>query len=70
MPMAVSPDKRFLYAAARSKPYTVFVYAIDRETGGLKPLHSAPLAESMPYISLDHSGRFLLAASYGAHRYA
>ena len=23
MPMAVSPDKRFLYAAARSKPYSV-----------------------------------------------
>ena len=25
MPMAVSPDRRFLYAAARSKPYSVFV---------------------------------------------
>jgi 6-phosphogluconolactonase len=67
MPMAVSPDKRFLYAAARSKPYTVFVYAIDRETGALKPLPSSPLAESMPYISLDSTGRFLFAASYGAH---
>jgi hypothetical protein len=38
MPMEVSPDKRFLYAAARSKPYSVFVYAIDRNTGALKPL--------------------------------
>lgn len=67
MPMAVSPDKRFLYAAVRSKPYTVFVYAIDRETGALNLLDSSPLAESMPFISLDKTGRFLFAAGYGAH---
>lgn len=67
MPMAVSPDKRFLYAAVRSQPYQVFVYAIDREQGALKPLGSSPLAESMAYISLDPGGRFLFAASYGAH---
>src|SRR5262245_20622133 len=30
MPMAVSPDRRFLYAASRSKPYAVHVYGIDR----------------------------------------
>jgi len=55
MPMAVSPDRRFLYAASRSKPYTVHVYAIDRASGALKPLATAPLAESFPYISLDAS---------------
>ncbi len=67
MPMAVSPDGRFLYAAARSKPYTAFVYAIDRQTGELTARHTSPLAESMAYISLDRTGRFLFAASYGAH---
>lgn len=67
MPMAVSPDKRLLYAAARSQPYRLFVYAIDREKGTLKPLGTSPLAESMAYISLDRGGRFLFAASYGAH---
>jgi 6-phosphogluconolactonase len=66
MPMAVSPDRRFLYAAARSKPYTVHVFAIDRSSGALKPSSSAPLAESFPYISLDRRGRFLFGASYGA----
>ncbi len=30
MPMAVSPDRRFLFAASRSKPFTVHTYAIDR----------------------------------------
>src|ERR1700759_1023133 len=67
MPMAVSPDKRFLYAAARSKPYSVFVYAIDRNTGSLKSLSTSPLAESFPYISLDKRGRYLLGASYSAN---
>jgi len=67
MPMAVSPDKRFLYAAARSKPYSVFVYAIDRNTGALKSLSQSPLAESFPYISLDKTGRYLFGASYSAN---
>jgi 6-phosphogluconolactonase len=67
MPMAVSPDKRFLYAAARSKPYTVYVYAIDPKTGALTQRSTAPLAESFPYISLDRTGRYLFGASYGGH---
>ena len=67
MPMAVSPDKRFLYAAARSKPYAVHAFAIDRGTGALTALGTAPLAESFPYISLDRTGRYLLSASYGGH---
>ena len=50
MPMAVSPDRRFLYAAARSKPYSVFVYAIDPNTGALKTLSVSALVESFPYI--------------------
>ena len=31
MPMAVSPDKRFLIAAVRSKPYQAYSYLIDPE---------------------------------------
>lgn len=67
MPMAVSPDRRFLYAASRSKPYTVHVYSIDRGTGALTLASTSPLAESFPYISLDKTGRFLLGASYGGN---
>jgi len=67
MPMAVSPDRRFLYAAARSKPYTVYVYSIDPGTGALTQSSTAPLAESFPYISLDKTGRYLFGASYGGH---
>jgi 6-phosphogluconolactonase len=67
MPMAVSPDKRFLYAGVRSRPYAVHAYAIDPATGALTPLAVSPLAESFPYISLDRTGRWLLGASYGAN---
>jgi 6-phosphogluconolactonase len=67
MPMSVSPDKRFLYAALRSKPYTVVTYGIDRATGALTRLSTASLAESFPYIQIDRTGRFLLGASYGGH---
>jgi 6-phosphogluconolactonase len=67
MPMSVSPDKRFLYAALRSKPFTVVTYAIDSKTGALKQLSTAPLAESLPYIHIDKTGRHLLGASYGGH---
>ncbi len=67
MPMTVSPDKRFLVAAVRSKPFSAYTYGIDRGTGELKPAGTGPLAESFPYVSFDRSGRFLLGASYGAH---
>ena len=67
MPMAVSADKRILYAASRSKPYSVHAYAIDRGTGALKLVATSPLAESFPYISLDRTGRVLFGASYGGN---
>ncbi len=67
MPMVLSPDRRFLYAASRSKPFSVHAYAINPGTGALTHLSSTPTADSFPYISLDKSGRFLLGASYGGH---
>jgi 6-phosphogluconolactonase len=67
MPMAVSADKRILYAASRSKPYSVHAYSIDRGTGALKLIATSPLAESFPYISLDRTGRVLFGASYGGN---
>ena len=68
MPMAVSPDKRFLIVAVRSKPYEAYTYAIDKKSGALKLVGKGPLAESYPYITIDATGRFLLGASYGANQ--
>ena len=67
MPMAVSPDKRFLFAALRSKPYAVASFAIDHKNGLLRPVGNFPLPESMANIATDRSGKLLLAASYGGN---
>ena len=67
MPMAVSPDRRFLYVASRSKPFSVHVYSINPGTGALTHVSTSPTPDSFPYISLDKTGRFLLGASYGGH---
>ncbi|PLK50328.1 beta-propeller fold lactonase family protein [Uliginosibacterium sp. TH139] len=67
MPLAISPDKRFLFAALRSKPYAVAAFAIDPQSGQLRHLGNYPLPESMASIATDRSGRFLLAASYGGN---
>jgi len=63
-PLAVSPNRRVLYAAVRSQPFSVHAWTIDRASGALQPLAVSPLAASCPYISLDQSGRWLFGASY------
>ncbi len=68
MPLALSPDRKKLYVALRSEPYTVAAFNIDVSTGQLSPLGSAPLPDSMAWIATDRSGRWLLAASYGGNR--
>ncbi len=68
MPMTVSPDKRFLVAAVRSKPFQAYSYGIDKSSGALNVVGTATLAESYPYVAFDRSGRYLLGASYGANQ--
>ena len=50
MPMAVAPNKKFLYAVVRSQPMRVLTYAIDSKTGALTQKATAPLPDSMPYV--------------------
>src|SRR5262249_51121492 len=68
MAMAVSPDKRFLVVAVRSKPLQAYSYGIDKSSGALTLVGTGTLAESYPYIAFDRSGRFLFGASYGANQ--
>ena len=67
MPLALSPDRRFLVAAVRSDPPLAWSYRIDPASGALEPVGTGPLAGSLPYIVFDRSGRWLLGASYGAN---
>src|SRR6185503_4897221 len=70
MPMTLSPDKKYLYAVIRSQPTRVLTYAINPATGALSQKASAPLPDSMPYVSTDHAGRYLFTASYGGDKLA
>jgi 6-phosphogluconolactonase len=70
MPLALSPDRRRLYAARRSDPLEVLSFAIDAASGELTPLGSASLPHSMAYIATDPQGRFMFSASYGGDQIA
>ncbi|WP_108179030.1 lactonase family protein [Phreatobacter oligotrophus] len=70
MPMAISPDKRFLYVALRSQPFSVAAFGINPSTGELSPIATSPLPDSMAYVATDRTGRFLLSASYGGDKLA
>jgi len=64
MPMALTPDGRFLHAALRSEPFAAASFAIDPASGRLRHLGNAPLDDSMAYMTVDRTGRWLLCASY------
>ncbi len=68
MPLAISPDRKYLYASLRSEPYSVASYAIDPASGRLKALSKGPLADNMANIATDRTGRYLLAASYSGNK--
>jgi 6-phosphogluconolactonase len=68
MPLAVSPDRRRLYAALRAPPPAVVTLRIDPADGRLSEVGRSPLPDSMAYLAIDRSGRCLLAASYGGDK--
>lgn len=68
MPLAVSPNRRFVYAGLRSEPFSVAALAIDAAGGTLRLAGTTPLPDSMAYISTDKTGRVLFGASYSGDR--
>jgi 6-phosphogluconolactonase len=69
-PLAVSPDKKHLYAGVRSEPFTAVGFAIDGATGRLQHTANGPLADSMAYIATDRTGKYLFSASFGGAKVA
>jgi 6-phosphogluconolactonase len=70
LPLALTADRSRLYVGLRNEPYSVAGYAIIPDTGKLTLLGTGPLAESMAYISVDATGRYLFGASYGGSKLA
>lgn len=68
LPLAISPDKKFLFVALRNEPYALVTYAIDAGSGKLALVGRGPLADSMCSIATDCDGRYILAASYGGSK--
>ena len=64
LPMALAPNKRFIYAQLRSEPYPVSTYSIDHTNGKLTHVDLVPLVDQMAYLNVDKTGKNLLAASY------
>ena len=70
MPMAVSPDRRYLYVGLRSEPYSVSSFRIDQDTGRLSFIATTKLPDNFAYIATDRGGRFLLGASFAGNKMA
>lgn len=70
LPLALSEDKRFLYAAIRTPPYPASTFAIDPASGQLTHLGSANLPDGMAYIAPDRTNGWLLQASYTGSKLA
>lgn len=68
MPMALSPDRRFLFVSVRTEPFRVASFAVDAATGLLAPIGVDPLPDNMAYIATDRSGTLLLTASYAGSK--
>lgn len=63
LPLALSPDRRTLYAARRSPPFPVSSFAIGAD-GALTLTGTGHMADATAYIATDRTGRFLFGASY------
>lgn len=62
--LAISPDRKHLYAAVRSEKQFATL-TIDPATGLLSGASFAPAGMNAAYVQVDKTGRWLLAASYG-----
>ena len=67
----LSPDRRFLYSANSTKfdgnNGSVSAFAVDKKSGGLKLLNEKSTGGNGPcHVSVDVSGKVLLAANYGS----
>src|SRR3954468_8846490 len=57
MPMAITPDHRYLFTATRGATMFFVGLAINGVDGTLSPTGSVPAPESTAYLSIDKSGR-------------
>lgn len=64
-PLCVDPQQRFLYAGLRGGRQAA-AFRLDKGSGRLAPLGTAPLESDPCYLSTDATGRFLFTSYYRA----
>ena len=65
--LAISPDRKFLYAGCRTTPQ-ISSFQINQANGGLTQNGTVTPEAAPTYISTDRKGKFVLSAYYqGAH---
>lgn len=69
-PLAMAPDRRFLFAGLRGTNASAVSFAVDRSSGKLAARGTAPLAAAPMYLAVDGGGNFLLSASYADGSFA
>lgn len=62
--IAITPDRKWLFAGLRDEPFGIASFAVDPKRGTLKPLDETRVPGPLAFIGTDHSGRWLLGASY------
>jgi len=68
IPLALSPDRRTMYAALRMPPYAISTFRIDENSGQLMHVSSAELADSVCYMNVDDSGKSLISVSHSGNK--
>jgi len=61
--LAISPDRRVLYAGHRAVP-AISSFRIDYGTGALTPQRTVSAEHAPTFLATDRTGRFLLSAYY------
>ena len=61
--MAISPDRKSLYAGCRAVPQ-LYSFQIDQANGGLTQNGMVPLEAWPVYINTDRRGKFVFSAYY------
>ena len=65
--LAISPDRKFLYAGCRDTPQ-ISSFQINQANGGLTQNGTVSLEANPVYVSTDRKGKFVLSSYYqGAH---
>jgi 6-phosphogluconolactonase len=67
LPVALSPDRRFVHVAPRQEPFPIVSFAYDPASAALTWIGGSTIARRPAQMAMDQTGRYLFTASYAGH---